>query len=156
MPNPEDTRLTLSCPSREVRDQLLDTLYSTGSVKVFPHLTEAELAARRLASNTARSFGVRVVPRGLRCGFAPLGGQPPQGLKTFALNRPTAELASSFRKACEALQFNQRPSRALPRAYSPPHPPLASHHAHPSHLPEYPVPAPSLRTPPGFPGPSYA
>ena len=56
---------------------LLEALYSSGSVKVFPHLTDDELAARKLASNIARSFGVRVIPRGLRCGFAPLSGEIP-------------------------------------------------------------------------------
>ena len=69
--------MTLACPSREARDLLLDALHSSGSVKVFPHLTDAELAARKLASNIARSFGVRVIPRGLRCGFAPLSGEIP-------------------------------------------------------------------------------
>ena len=69
--------MTLACPSREARDSLLDALFASGSVKVFPHLTDAELAARKLASHTARSFGVRVVPRGLRYGFAPIHGQIP-------------------------------------------------------------------------------
>ena len=90
----------------------MTALHDSGSVKVFPHLSETELAGRKLAANVALSFGVRVIPRELCCGFAPLHGPVPENLRTIALHRPTAELASYFNAACEALLPVPSPRRA--------------------------------------------
>ena len=62
--NDADTRLTLACTTRAARAALLAVLCSSSSVKAFPHLLQNEKAGRQLAANTARRFGVRLVPRG--------------------------------------------------------------------------------------------
>ena len=67
-----DSRLTLACPTAAGRAELLQALRSSGSVRASPHLSEKEVAGLRLARNIARSYGVRVINKGLECGFAPL------------------------------------------------------------------------------------
>ena len=67
-----DSRLTLACPSTTGRVELLQALRSTRSVRASPHLSEKEIAGLRLARNMARSYGVRIINKGLECGFAPL------------------------------------------------------------------------------------
>ena len=149
--NESDTRLTLACSSRAARAALLSDLSSTSSVKVFPHLLENEKAGRKLAQNIARSFGVQVVPRGDRCGFARFGAPNPANLSTYELNLPTEELQQVFSAACEALT---KPRQRInqPRTAPQEHPMAPA----PPHPPAYRMPAPSLPPPPGFPAPSYA
>ena len=67
-----DTKLTLACPTAASRAELLQALRSTGSVRASPQLSEIEVAGLRLAKNLAHSYRVRVINKGLECGFAPL------------------------------------------------------------------------------------
>ena len=83
--NQEDTRLTLACSTRAARAALLAALSTSSSVRVFPHLLSAEKEGRKLAQSIAKRFGVRVVPRGDRCGFALQGAPNPPNLHTFEL-----------------------------------------------------------------------
>ena len=102
--NREDTRLTLACSTRAARAALLAALSSSSSVRVFPHLLSAEKEGRKIAQNTAKRFGVRVVPRGDRCGFALLGAPNPPNLPTFELGKPAEVLHQEFTAACTALR----------------------------------------------------
>ena len=67
-----DSCLTLTCPNPIGRADLLQALRASNSIRASPHLSDKEVAGLKLARNMVRSYGVRVINKGLACGFASL------------------------------------------------------------------------------------